>query len=111
MISYTMIGDVMLNKQKQLQADNDLDYVYEVINQHDVNIYMIQKNMNQIYRVFCGHYYYEILGEKTIEKLIGRGFLSMEEAYIKYGVTEIPMETNHEQQKGFMKTFWKRGQH
>lgn len=70
-----------------------LDYAYE-IDSDNVNTYTLERRENQIYRILNNHYYLDILGEKIISKLRGRGYLSMEEVYQKYQVPEIPIVEN-----------------
>ncbi len=102
--SYNEIGDVMFQKQKN---QNDiLCYAYEIVNSEDVNIYKIRRSDEQIVRTLIDHYYLFVLGQKTIEKLQWRGYLSMEEVYQKYQVTEIPIV--EEKKEGYMKTFFQK---
>ena len=103
----------MFGKQKQPQIDGCiLDYAYETVDDEIVNTYVIGQNEDTIYRVFYHRYYLCVLGDKTYSKLESRGFIPLEEAYIKYEVSEIPIIVGSIEQKGgFMKTFLKRGQH
>lgn len=99
----------MFWKEKESQTEEKiLDYVYEIV-EEDVNTYMLWQKDDIIYRVFRDHYYWSVLGEKTIDKLRGRGYLSLEEAYQKYGVLEIPIWQN-EKKEGFVKTFFRKGE-
>lgn len=88
------------------KPNKSLDYVYEIL-EDVVKTYEIQKIENQLFCILNGHYYLDILGERTIEKLRGRGYLSMEEACYKYQVTEIPILTDTKK-GGFMKTLFKK---
>lgn len=98
----------MFDKKRAQMNHCILDYAYEIKNNEDVNTYAIQEQNGQIIRHFMDHYYLFVLGEKTIEKLRGRGYLSMEEVYQKYQVPEIPIVEN-EKKEGFMKTFFRKG--
>ncbi len=98
----------MFDKRRAQMNHCSLDYAYEIKNNEDVNTYAIQEQNGQIIRFFMEHYYLFVLGEKTIEKLRGRGYLSMDEIYQKYQVTEIPI-VESEKKEGFMKTFFRKG--
>lgn len=89
--------------QRVSTENNVLCYAYELFNEEDVYTYQIEKRNEELIRIRMEHYYYFILGEKLIEKLKGRGYVSMEEVYQKYQVTEIPIE----KKEGFMKTFFR----
>ncbi len=92
--------------QKQKNQNDILCYAYEIVNSEDVNIYKIRRSDEQIVRTLIDHYYLFVLGQKTIEKLQWRGYLSMEEVYQKYQVTEIPIV--EEKKEGYMKTFFQK---
>lgn len=61
-----------------------IDYAYERENMEDVQTYMVTKENEVIYLIPHHHFYFSILGEKTIERLIERGYLSIEELEKKY---------------------------
>jgi len=84
-----------------------LDYAYEMVDSENVYTYEIRKKEDAICRIFCTNYHFSILGEKTVEKLRGRGYLSMEEIYQKYGVVEVPI-IEQSKKKGLVKTFLKK---
>lgn len=67
-----------------------LDYVYERQTIEDVQTYIVKKENEMINLIPLQHFYYSILGDKTIDKLIGKGYLSMEEFNQKYN--NIPIE-------------------
>lgn len=79
------------------QKNKILDYVYEHENEEIVQTYAVTKNEdNIIYLSPIQHFYFSILGERTIEKLEGRGYLSMEEFKEKYpdtNIEKIPQKT------------------
>lgn len=82
-----------------------LDYAYET-KKEEVFVYKIKEIDGEIFRIFINHYYMGILGEeRTIEKLRGKGHISMEEVYSKYQVLDIPLL---EIEKGFMKTLFRK---
>lgn len=66
-----------------------LDYVYERQNEEDVQTYTLIKEKESLLLIPDQHYYFSILGEKTIEKLVVRGYLSMGELQKKYTNEEI----------------------
>ena len=67
-----------------------LDYIYE-IDESYINTYGIIKK-DDYYREFIERYNYYILGERMIEKLIGRGYISYEKAVKKYNVMKIKIQ-------------------
>ena len=71
--------------KKKLQV---LDYVYEKENEEDIQTYILIKENETYLLIPKQHFYFSILGEKTIDKLIARGYLSMEELYQKYNNIE-----------------------
>lgn len=66
-----------------------LDYVYERQNIEDVQTYILVEENENLTLIPKQHFYFSILGEKTIDKLVNRGYLSMEELKIKYSNNEI----------------------
>lgn len=81
------------NEHKQI-----LDYVYERQNEEDVQTYKVTKNEEDIILLSpIQHFYFSILGERTIEKLEGRGYLSMDEFNQKYG--DFKIETAPQKKK------------
>lgn len=64
-----------------------LDYIYE-IDESYINTYGIKKE-DTYYKEYINHYNYYALGERMIEKLKGRGYISYDEALKKYNVIEI----------------------
>jgi len=77
----------MLNKFRLIKNSNNdiLDYVYERQTDEDVQTYSVTKNDQDVILLSpLQHFYFSILGEKTIEKLEGRGYISIEEFYQKY---------------------------
>lgn len=95
------------NEIKPKSESKFLDYIYE-IDGEDVNTYILCQSEESIYRISRDHYYWSILGEKTIDKLRGRGYLSLEEACQKYDVIEIPIYQG-EKKESFVKTFFRKG--
>ena len=84
---------LIINEHKEI-----LDYVYERQNEEDVQTYKVTRNEEDIILLSpLQHFYFSILGERTIEKLEGRGYLSMEEFYQKYDSYKI--ETTPQKQK------------
>lgn len=79
--------------KKKLQV---LDYAYEKENEEDIQTYILIKENETHLLIPNQHFYFSILGEKTIDKLIARGYLSMEELYQKYN-------NNIEKQKAKLK--------
>ena len=67
-----------------------LDYIYE-IDESYINTYGIIQE-NTYYKEYINHYNYYTLGERMIEKLIGRGYISYEKALKKYNVIEIKIQ-------------------
>ena len=82
-ISYNELGDTMKKKT------NIIDYAYERENIEDVQTYIVTKEKEFLYLIPHRHFYFSILGEKTIEKLVERGYLSMEELEKKYENNKI----------------------
>ena len=76
--SYNKLGDTMKEKSKIL------DYVYERESIEDVQTYILTKDDESFFLIPQNHFYFSILGEKTIDKLTSRGYLSMEELNEKY---------------------------
>jgi len=74
-----------------------IDYVYERIEEEIVQTYEVTKTEEDIvYLSPLQHFYFSILGEKTIEKLEGKGYLSIEEFNEKYSgntIEKIPQKT------------------
>lgn len=66
-----------------------LDYVYERESIEDVQTYILTKENESFLLIPQNHFYFSILGEKTIDKLTSRGYLSMEELYEKYSDVTI----------------------
>lgn len=66
-----------------------LDYAYERQNEEDVQTYILTKQNDSLLLIPHRHFYFSILGEKTIEKLIARGYLSIEEINQKYNNDRI----------------------
>lgn len=66
-----------------------LDYVYERQSIEDVQTYILTKEDESFLLIPHNHFYFSILGEKTIEKLTSRGYLSMEELHEKYAAVTI----------------------
>ena len=64
-----------------------LDYIYE-IDECYINTYGIVKK-DEYYKEFINHYNYYMMGERMIEKLVGRGYISYDEALEKYNVSKI----------------------
>lgn len=64
-----------------------LDYIYEIEDSY-INTYGLLKE-DKYYMFYLGHYNYYILGEKMIEKLIGRGYITKDECLKKYGIEEL----------------------
>lgn len=61
-----------------------LAYAYERQNIEDVQTYILVREKESLLLIPDRHFYFSILGEKTIEKLVARGYLSMEELNEKY---------------------------
>lgn len=82
---------IIPSKRKEI-----LDYVYERKDEEIVQTYEVTKNEEDIvYLSPLQHFYFSILGEKTIEKLEGKGYLSMEEFNEKYhgkSIEKIPQK-------------------
>lgn len=64
-----------------------LDYVYDIKEDY-INTYGIVKE-DIYYKEYINHYNYYILGDKMIEKLRGRGYISYDETLKKYNVSKI----------------------
>lgn len=64
-----------------------LDYIYE-IDESYINTYGIIQE-NTYYKEYINHYNYYTLGERMVEKLRGRGYISYEEALKKYNVNKL----------------------
>lgn len=73
-----------------------LDYAYERQSAEDVQTYTLIKENETLLLIPDQHYYFSILGEKTIEKLVARGYLSVEELHEKYAndtIEKQPIKT------------------
>lgn len=64
-----------------------LDYIYDIYDSY-INTYGIIKE-DKYYKEYINHYNYDILGERTIEKLKGRGYISEKEALKKYNINKL----------------------
>lgn len=64
---------------------NILDYVYE-IDDEIIKTYTLEQDDTGIYLQEFRIYHYSILGDAMIYKLIGKGYLEIEEACDKYNV-------------------------
>lgn len=94
--------------KKGESTQNILDHAYEIVNEEDINLYAIVKVEDTLSRVLDGHLYWSVRGEYTIYRLQSRGYLSMEQVYQKYGVSEIPVINSLDPpQKGIMKRIFK----
>lgn len=82
-ISYNELGDTM---KKKLEI---LDYAYERKSQEDIQTYILTKEEDSLLLIPHQHFYFSILGEKTIENLIVRGYLSIDELNQKYENNKI----------------------
>ena len=60
-----------------------LDYIY-IIEDEYIKLYGVIKKENSFYKIFIEQFNYHLYGERMIEKLKGRGYLSEIEANIKY---------------------------
>lgn len=77
----------MLNKCRLINNSKTevIDYVYERQSEEDIQTYSAIRNEQDIILLSpLQHYYFSILGERTIEKLEGKGYLSIEEFNQKY---------------------------
>lgn len=75
-------------KKKNLNSPI-LDYAYQITNE-DVETFLIIKNSdNSIGLMKDQHFYLTILGDRLIEKLEGRGYISMDEVKEKYPNIDI----------------------
>lgn len=80
------------------QSKEILDYVYERQNEEDVQTYKVTKTEEDVILLSpLQHFYFSILGERTLEKLEGRGYLSMDEFNQKYG--DFKIETAPQKKK------------
>lgn len=63
---------------------NDIiDYVY-IIEDEYIKLFGIIKKDNIFYKIFLEQFNYHLYGDRIIEKLNGRGYLSEMDAIIKY---------------------------
>lgn len=93
------------------QSDKNVQYVYVVINDEVVKTYELQQKDDQYYLVYINQIYVCVRGEKTFEILRGKGYISLQEACLFYGVSEIPV-LEQPKKEGFMKTLLqKKGKH
>ena len=74
---------------KKRQALQILEYVYERKNIEDVQTYLLVKTDSELFLTPLQHFYFSILGDKTIDKLVARGYLSIEEIKQKYQIDSI----------------------
>lgn len=84
-ISYNTLGDKM---KKRIPAPI-LEYVYEREDSENIQTYFLIKSESTLLLISHQHFYFSILGEKTIEKLTARGYLSIEEVKQKYNIDFI----------------------
>ena len=69
-----------------------LNYAYERKDEEIVQTYVVTKENENILLIPLQKFYFSILGEKTIEKLTCRGYLSLEEVKEKY--TDFKIKEN-----------------
>lgn len=76
-----------------------LDYIYDIYDSY-INTYGIIKE-DKYYKEYINHYNYDILGERTIEKLKGRGYISEKEALKKYDINKLEIKKHTKTKKLF----------
>ena len=76
-----------------------LDYIYDIYDSY-INTYGIIKE-DKYYKEHINHYNYDILGERTIEKLKGRGYISEKEALKKYDINKLETKKHTKTKKLF----------
>lgn len=76
-----------------------LDYIYDIYDSY-INTYGIIKE-DKYYKEYINHYNYDILGERTIEKLRGRGYISEKEALKKYDINKLEIKKHTKTKKLF----------
>lgn len=93
--TYNLLQSIKLIRN---QPKDILDYVYERQNEEDVQTYEVTKIDEDVILLSpLQHFYFSILGERTLEKLEGRGYLSMDEFNQKY--SDFKIETAPQKKK------------
>lgn len=70
-----------------------LDYVYDIHENEEIQTYSIIKEENDsIQALESDRFYLSIYGDAFIQKLEGKGYISMDEAKEKYQTLDIPIK-------------------
>lgn len=92
-----------MNKKIKVYKNYIVDYAYEFTNDSNIQTYLIIKQEELLYKVKLQVFNYYLLGDYTIEKLRNRGYISLDEVYIKYNVDNIEEKVDNQKKKIFTK--------
>lgn len=92
-----------MNKKIKVYKNYIVDYTYEFTNDSNIQTYLIIKQEELLYKVKLQVFNYYLLGDYTIEKLRNRGYISLDEVYIKYNVDNIEEKVDNQKKKIFTK--------
>ena len=92
-----------MNKKIKIYQNYIVDYAYEFISDSNIQTYLIIKQEDLLYKVKLQVFNYYVLGDYTIEKLRNRGYISLNEIYIKYNVDSITEKVDNQKKKVFIK--------
>ena len=92
-----------MNKKIKIYQNYIVDYAYEFISDSNIQTYLIIKQEDLLYKVKLQVFNYYLLGDYTIEKLRNRGYISLNEIYIKYNVDSITEKVDNQKKKVFIK--------
>lgn len=98
--SYHLVGDIVNNYQ--IYRNEIIDCYYLLENDYIKTYGIIQREF-EFYQVYLDHFNYLIHGERMIEKLRGRGYLSEIECKKKYGTSLSTLEEPSKRKKLFQK--------
>lgn len=85
--------------KRKILTSQVLDRAYEIIND-DVRTYLVIKSKdNTISIIEHQHFYLQILGDKLIQKLEGKGYLPLKEIEQKYEITIMRKKDKIKQKK------------
>lgn len=85
--------------KKRILQSPILDYAYNII-EDDVQTYLVVKNKDtSISIIEHQHFYLAILGDRLIQKLEGKGYITLDEVKQKYQISDIKEKTKVKNKK------------